>query len=159
MGGSGLLPCAMLAAIRWTSLLGRLPARVASIAREASKSSQRMIFAAVHLFDLQLTVLCLNSNSQCVFAALVAAPSRWFFVVMTKKEGAMKALALLTAAALVSPQRRGLRTNLRRRQGQGPAAGCYQRLVWAIGDRPLCRSLFFWAGMSAFGCKADVRLD
>jgi hypothetical protein len=45
---------------------------------------------------------CLNSNSQCVVAALVAAPSRWFesFVVMTKKEGAMKALALLTAAAL-----------------------------------------------------------
>jgi hypothetical protein len=61
-----------------------------------------MIFVAVHLFDLQLTMLCLNSNSQCVFAALVAARSRWFesFVVMTKKEGAMKALALLTAAAL-----------------------------------------------------------
>jgi hypothetical protein len=33
------------------------------------------IFAAVRLFDLQLTMLCLNSNSQCVFAALVAAPS------------------------------------------------------------------------------------
>jgi hypothetical protein len=26
------------------------------------------------LFDLQLTMLCLNLNSQCVFAALVAAP-------------------------------------------------------------------------------------
>jgi hypothetical protein len=55
----------------------------------------------VHLFDPQLTMSCLNKNSQCVFAALVAASFCWFdsFVVMTK-EGAMKALALLTAAAL-----------------------------------------------------------
>jgi len=37
--------------------------------------SQHMIFVAVRLFDFQLTMLCLNSNSQCVFAALVAAPS------------------------------------------------------------------------------------
>jgi hypothetical protein len=29
----------------------------------------------MHLFDVQLTMLCLNSNSHCVFAALVAAPS------------------------------------------------------------------------------------
>jgi len=56
----------------------------------------------VHFFDLQLATVCLNRNVQCAFAALVAASSRRlpFWVVMTK-EGAMKALTLLTAAALI----------------------------------------------------------
>jgi hypothetical protein len=62
----------------------------------------------------------------------------------------MKALALLTAAALSL-----LSVAVRRRQGQGPAAaGCYQRLARAIGGTGHCAGPFsFWAGMSAFGTK------
>src|SRR5262249_27168202 len=59
----------------------------------------------------------------------------------------------------VSPQRRGLRTNRTvLRQGQGPAAaGRYQRLVRAIGGTGHCAGPFsFWAGLSAFVCKADI---
>jgi hypothetical protein len=74
----------------------------------------------------------------------------------------MKALALLTAAALsllsvaASAQNRTVL-----RQGQGPAAaGRYQRLVRAIGGTGHCAGPFsFWAGMSASGCRKRHRRD
>src|SRR6516225_9514124 len=65
------------------------------------------------------------------------------------KGGCHESTRFTDGSGAVSPHRRGLRTNLRTvRQGESPAAatGCYQRLMRAIGgDRPLCRSLSFWA--------------
>ena len=73
----------------------------------------------------------------------------------------MKALALLTAAALsllsvAAPHKptRTAKAKLRRRRRLLPKASAGD---W--GDRPLCRSLFFWARMSAIGGKADYRRD
>src|SRR5215469_9611867 len=99
--------------------------------------------------------------SACLFSTSGGVISSVTELCCHDKEGGRNESTRFTdGSGAVSPQCRGLRTNLRTvRQGQSSAsaAGCYERLVRAIGgDRPLCRSLSFWAGMSAIGGKADI---
>ena len=89
--------------------------------------------AASALFDLQSAVVCLNRNSHSVFSALVAVSSRWFthHACHDNRGGCNESTRSTYGSGVDSPYRRGLRTNLRNRQGQSPtaASGCYQRLV------------------------------
>jgi hypothetical protein len=76
------------------------------------------------------------------------------------KGGCHESTRFTDGSGAVSPQCRGLRTNLRTvRQGESPAAatGCYQRLVRAIGGTGHCAGPFLSSGRNKPGQNAMNR--
>jgi len=89
----------------------------------------------------------------------VAAPSPRLRLICCHDEGGCNESTRFTdGSGVVSPHRRGLRTNLgtvRQGQSSASAAGCYQRLVRAIGGTGHCAGPFLFGGVRLTAAAAS----
>src|SRR5262249_34338935 len=81
------------------------------------------------------------------------------------KGGCHESTRFADGSGAVSPQRRGLRTNLLRQRQSSAAAGCYERLVRAIGGTGHCAGPFLFVFLEFVAalasamhyCSSDLR--